>query len=125
MVQIKTHSKSRNFKHQGTRDLLPPETELWNRVEQTAHEVFATFGFGEIRPPIFEPTELFARSLAAKPISSPKKCIHFRFIRRKANLSRVRPREKRWFTRYLKRIVTSFTAGGEFKKLIEKAGIRG
>src|SRR6266436_822997 len=49
----------------GTRDLLPPETELWNRVEQTAREVFGTFGFGEIRPPIFEPTELFARSIGA------------------------------------------------------------
>jgi histidyl-tRNA synthetase len=49
----------------GTRDLLPPETELWNRVEQTAREVFGTFGFGEIRPPIFEPTELFARAVGA------------------------------------------------------------
>src|SRR5712664_506290 len=49
----------------GTRDLLPPETELWNRVEQTAREVFGTFGFGEIRVPIFEPTELFARSIGA------------------------------------------------------------
>jgi histidyl-tRNA synthetase len=49
----------------GTRDLLPPETELWNQVEQTAREVFGTFGFGEIRPPIFEPTELFARSIGA------------------------------------------------------------
>ncbi len=47
----------------GTRDLLPPATELWNRVEQTAREVFGTYGFGEIRPPIFEPTELFARSI--------------------------------------------------------------
>jgi len=47
----------------GTRDLLPPETELWNRVETTAREVFGTFGFGEIRPPIFEPTELFARAV--------------------------------------------------------------
>src|SRR5882762_2849651 len=47
----------------GTRDLLPPETELWNRVEQTAREVFGTFGFGEIRPPIFEPTGLFARAV--------------------------------------------------------------
>ncbi len=47
----------------GTRDLLPPETQLWNRVEQTAHEVFTTFGFGEIRVPIFEPTELFARAV--------------------------------------------------------------
>ena len=49
----------------GTRDLLPPETELWNRVEQTAREVFGTFGFGEIRLPVFEPTELFARSIGA------------------------------------------------------------
>jgi histidyl-tRNA synthetase len=47
----------------GTRDLLPPETELWNRVEATAREVFGTFGYGEIRPPIFEPTELFARAI--------------------------------------------------------------
>ena len=50
----------------GTRDLLPPETELWNRVEQTAREVFATYGFGEIRPPIFEPTELFARAVGGE-----------------------------------------------------------
>ncbi len=49
----------------GTRDILPPETALWNRVEQTAHEVFATFGYGEIRLPIFEETELFARSVGA------------------------------------------------------------
>jgi histidyl-tRNA synthetase len=47
----------------GTRDLLPPDTELWNRVEQTAHEVFTTYGYGEIRPPIIEPTELFARAV--------------------------------------------------------------
>jgi histidyl-tRNA synthetase len=50
----------------GTRDLLPPETELWNRVEQTAREVFGTYGFGEIRLPIFEPTELFARSVGLR-----------------------------------------------------------
>jgi histidyl-tRNA synthetase len=47
----------------GTRDLLPPEMALWNRVEQSGHEVFTTFGFGEIRLPIFETTELFARSI--------------------------------------------------------------
>src|ERR1700741_4975429 len=50
----------------GTRDLLPPETALWNRVAQTAHSVFATFGVGEIRPPIFEPTELFARAVGGE-----------------------------------------------------------
>jgi histidyl-tRNA synthetase len=50
----------------GTRDLLPPDTALWNCVEQTAHEVFTTYGFGEIRPPIIEPTELFARAVGGE-----------------------------------------------------------
>ena len=50
----------------GTRDLLPPETELWNRVEAVAREVFGTYGFGEIRPPILEPTELFARAVGGE-----------------------------------------------------------
>jgi histidyl-tRNA synthetase len=47
----------------GVRDILPPESALWNRVEQTAREVFGTFGFAEIRLPIFEQVELFARSI--------------------------------------------------------------
>jgi histidyl-tRNA synthetase len=47
----------------GTRDLLPPETELWNRVEAIARGVFARYGFGEIRTPVFEATELFARGV--------------------------------------------------------------
>src|SRR5258707_8692050 len=47
----------------GTRDLLPPETALWNHVEATARAVFARYGFGEIRTPIFEDTALFARSV--------------------------------------------------------------
>jgi histidyl-tRNA synthetase len=60
----KKEEKPRKFQAiRGTRDLLPPETALWNRVEQTAQEVFGTFGFGEIRMPIFEATELFARSV--------------------------------------------------------------
>jgi histidyl-tRNA synthetase len=56
-------NKSKFQAIKGTRDLLPPETALWNHVEQTAREVFRTFGFGEIRTPIFEPTELFARAV--------------------------------------------------------------
>jgi len=47
----------------GTRDLLPPQTELWNRVETVARGVFARYGFGEIRTPVFEATELFARGV--------------------------------------------------------------
>ena len=52
----------------GTRDLLPPETELWNRLEATARAVFARYGFGEIRTPIFEVTELFARGVGEEMI---------------------------------------------------------
>ncbi len=47
----------------GTRDLLPAETELWNRIEATARNVFSRYHFGEIRTPIFEDTGLFARSV--------------------------------------------------------------
>ena len=47
----------------GTRDLLPPETALWNRIEATARSVFARYHFGEIRTPIFEDTNLFARGV--------------------------------------------------------------
>jgi histidyl-tRNA synthetase len=47
----------------GTRDLMPPETALWNRVERTAREVFARYNFGEIRTPVLEATELFARGV--------------------------------------------------------------
>src|SRR5437660_8859822 len=47
----------------GTRDLLPPETALWNFVEAAVREVFAAYNFHEIRTPIFESTELFARGV--------------------------------------------------------------
>jgi histidyl-tRNA synthetase len=47
----------------GTRDLLPPETALWNRIEATARSVFARYNFGEIRTPVFEDTSLFSRGV--------------------------------------------------------------
>jgi histidyl-tRNA synthetase len=47
----------------GTRDLMPPETALWDFVEGVAREVFRAYNFGEIRTPIFEETQLFARSV--------------------------------------------------------------
>jgi histidyl-tRNA synthetase len=62
--QPKPAAKPRKFQAiKGVRDLLPAETPLWNHVEETAQAVFGTFGFSEIRLPIFEPTELFARSI--------------------------------------------------------------
>ncbi len=49
----------------GTRDILPPDSALWNWFEQTARDVFESYNFREIRAPIFEETDLFARSVGA------------------------------------------------------------
>jgi len=47
----------------GTYDILPPETTLWQKVEQKTRELFESYGYGEIRTPVFERTELFTRSI--------------------------------------------------------------
>ena len=47
----------------GTRDILPPDSAVWNRVEAIAREVFRVFNYQEIRTPIFEETALFARGV--------------------------------------------------------------
>lgn len=50
----------------GTRDILPPDSALWNWFERTAREVFETYGFRDIRTPAFEETEVFARAIGAE-----------------------------------------------------------
>ena len=50
----------------GTRDILPPDSALWNWFEKTAREVMEAYNFAEIRLPIFEETELFARSIGVE-----------------------------------------------------------
>jgi histidyl-tRNA synthetase len=47
----------------GTRDLLPPDTAVWNRVERIARDVFHVYNYQEIRTPIIEETQLFARGV--------------------------------------------------------------
>src|SRR6266404_4675731 len=47
----------------GTRDLLPPETALWNFVEAAVRDVFRVYNFHEIRTPILEDLALFQRSV--------------------------------------------------------------
>jgi len=49
----------------GTRDLLPPATEVWNRVEAAARAIFRAYHYQEIRTPILEETQLFARGVGA------------------------------------------------------------
>lgn len=47
----------------GTKDILPQEIEQWHKLEKNALDVFTKYGYKEIRTPIFEATELFARGV--------------------------------------------------------------
>ena len=47
----------------GIRDILPPEIYLWQKVEETAKEIFPLYGFHELRAPIIESTDIFVRSI--------------------------------------------------------------
>ena len=50
-------------KPRGTFDILPSDTPLWQYIEKTARDTAANFGYGEIRTPTFESTELFQRGV--------------------------------------------------------------
>ena len=47
----------------GTRDITPPESQLWHRTEEVCREVLDAYNYLEIRTPVLEETELFARSV--------------------------------------------------------------
>src|SRR5271154_94144 len=50
----------------GMRDILPPSSAVWNRVEGVAREVFRTCNYHEIRTPILEETGLFTRGVGTE-----------------------------------------------------------
>jgi histidyl-tRNA synthetase len=50
----------------GTRDILPDEVAVWHRMEAAARDLFARYGYREVRTPVFEDTELFARGIGAE-----------------------------------------------------------
>src|SRR5262247_1271684 len=47
----------------GTYDVLPADIGIWHAVESRLRQTFHLYGFGEIRTPVFEATELFVRSV--------------------------------------------------------------
>ncbi|WP_130470444.1 histidine--tRNA ligase [Candidatus Magnetaquicoccus inordinatus] len=49
----------------GVRDILPEESPTWQLLEESARQIFAAYGYREIRTPLFEKTELFARAVGA------------------------------------------------------------
>ena len=69
----------------GTRDILPPDSLLWNWFERQARETFETYGFRDIRMPIFEDTELFARSVGTDTDIVSKEMYTFTPIREGAS----------------------------------------
>ena len=62
----------------GTRDLLPDELARWQFIEQAAREIFHRYGFREIRTPLIEATDLFARSIGQETDIVGKEMYTFR-----------------------------------------------
>jgi histidyl-tRNA synthetase len=73
----------------GFKDILPGEVELWQYIEKTARSLFEDFGFKEIRVPIMERTELFARSIGEDTDIVEKEM--YTFPDRKGSLITLRP----------------------------------
>jgi histidyl-tRNA synthetase len=73
----------------GFKDILPGETELWKYIEKIAVGVFESFGFKEIRLPVLEHSELFARSIGADTDIVEKEM--YTFPDRKGVLITMRP----------------------------------
>ena len=73
----------------GFKDILPGEVELWQAVEKVARELLEDFGFKEIRIPIMERTELFARSIGEDTDIVEKEM--YTFPDRKGDLITLRP----------------------------------
>ena len=73
----------------GFKDILPGEVELWQKIERVARKLFEDFGFAEIRIPIMERTELFARSIGEDTDIVEKEM--YTFPDRKGDLITLRP----------------------------------
>ncbi len=73
----------------GFKDILPGEVELWQHIEKTAVSLFEDFGFKELRLPILERTELFARSIGEDTDIVEKEM--YTFPDRKGDLITLRP----------------------------------
>ncbi len=73
----------------GTRDLLPPECERFAAAESVARQVFSSYGYGEIRTPVLESTELFARSVGETTDIVHKEM--YTFLDRKGRSLTLRP----------------------------------
>lgn len=60
----------------GTSDILPAHAHVWEKIERQARRLLNTYGYREIRTPIFEETELFARSMGQTSDIVQKQMLH-------------------------------------------------
>ncbi len=75
----------------GTKDILPEQAVLWQKVESICRKVFALYNYQEIRTPIFESTELFTRSIGKTTDIVAKEIYEFKD--RKGRSLTLRPEE--------------------------------
>ena len=80
-------------KIKGTEDVLPKQSYRWQFIENVMREEARIYGFKEIRTPVFEHTELFARGVGQTTDVVQKKCIHLQ--PRATRALRFAPRELR------------------------------
>ena len=73
----------------GFRDILPEHISLWQKVEKEATRLFEAFGFKEIRIPVLEKTQLFARSIGEATDIVEKEM--YTFVDRKGDKLTLRP----------------------------------
>lgn len=73
----------------GFKDILPGEVEVWQHIEEQAKTLFGDFGFREIRIPIMERTELFAKSIGEDTDIVEKEM--YTFPDRKGDMITLRP----------------------------------
>ena len=114
----KPESERRKFRAiKGTRDILPPDSALWNWFEKTARGVMESYNFGEIRLPIFEETELFARSIGGDTDVVNKEMYTFEDSRGDLRALRERARMHKLFDSQ-----TPDCGYGNFWNLVQAAG---
>ena len=70
------------LKVRGTNDFLPKDTAKWHVIEGLLHQLCREYGYGEIRTPIFENTELFIRGVGdTTDIVQKEKVNRFGFVK--------------------------------------------
>ncbi len=100
----------------GTRDILPAETPLWHRVEDAAREAFRRYDFHEIRTPLIEKTELFARGVGEATDIVHKEM--YTFVDRNGESITLRPEATASVVRaYIQHKIFAEKASGELTKL--------